>query len=366
MGFRCAYRDITKEKVDVIVNSLGINTERYGGVCQSIVNAAHKNKELVNFIASKNGVAKIGDMFLTEGFSLPTKHILHVIMPIFDLDKEMVIYERTIRDILVFCRKNGFKKVSIPNLGTVGNHYNPILAQNILMEMCSRFVEIFTEMDITIVKKPSCVEDVSLFRNNIRDEEMLGIHRDMERFESAMKAYHLGKDIPLVREERDYDLEFFSENGPILPMGWVKKAPYISHKTVILSDSELKRIKDPDDYLCAYSLKRYGVKKDEKTKHRINLFLGNGNVSQGSKYYNDWAVGGVKNNLNRKKMFKLVLATQMNREEAVQFLSFFGIDPYGHYYPMDRCVMYCVENGIFDLESINHQLEKDGLGTLYE
>lgn len=366
MGFRCAYRDITKEKVDVIVNSLGVNTERYGGVCDSIVKASHNNKELIDLIASKNGVAEVGDIFLSDGYSLPTKHILHVVMPIFDLDKEMVIYERTIRDVLVFCRQNGLKKVSIPNLGTVGNRYNPILAQNILMEMCSRFAEIFEEMDITVVKKPSDVKDVSMVSNFVRDDDILKIHRDINRFETSMKKYHLSNDVPLVREERDYDLEFFGEKGPILPMGWVKKAPYISHKTVSLSETELKKIKDVDDYLTAYTLKRYGVKKDEKAKHRINLFLGNGNVSQGSKYYNDWAIGGLKNTLNRKKMLKLVLATQMNYDEAVQFLSFFGIDPSGHYYPMDACVMYCVEHGIFDLESINHQLEKDGLGTLYE
>ena len=212
MGFRCLYRDITKEKVDVIVNSLGINTVRYGTVCRAIVGATNNNQELIDLIASKNGDARIGDMFLSDGYSLPAQHILHVVMPIYDLDKELVIYERTIRDILVFCRKNGLKKVSIPNLGTIGNHYNPVITQNILMEMCSRFAEIFEEMDITIVKKPTDVEDVSL-SPNIVENEISGVHMDMARFKDAMDHYHSKENPPLVREERDYDLEFFSENG---------------------------------------------------------------------------------------------------------------------------------------------------------
>ena len=139
MGFVILSRDITKEKVDVIVNSLGIVTNHYGAICKSILHAS-KSKELQKLIDDKNGKIEVGDMFFTDSYGLPAKKILHLVTPFYEFDKEYTAFETAIRDLLNLCRASGYKSISIPVLGTGANGYNPIEAQNILISMCASVI----------------------------------------------------------------------------------------------------------------------------------------------------------------------------------------------------------------------------------
>lgn len=365
MGFVILSRDITKEKVDVIVNSLGIVTNHYGAICSSILNATG-SKELKQIIDEKNGKVSVGDMFFTDSYGLPAKKILHLVTPFHKYDKEYTAFETAIRDILNLCRNSGYKSISIPILGTGANGYNPIEVQNILMAMCSGFADAYKEMNIRVIKKPviitnqynpdfDCFPDMEERRN----------HRDVMAFESAMMHYYKDRDIKLIREERDYDSKFFESGKPILPVGWAKENVDLNRKDITLTEEEKKKIKNIDDYIKTYLSKRYENKWNEQdsVKKRIKIYVGDGNFKQGSKYYYQMKTSEAETP-NRLKMFKIVLALETSENEALDFLQTFGIYP-SHKLPIEQCVMSCIRNSIYNMNSIDEELRRLKLGVLF-
>jgi O-acetyl-ADP-ribose deacetylase (regulator of RNase III)/transcriptional regulator with XRE-family HTH domain len=72
--------DITKMKVDAIVNAANPALQRGGGVCGAIFSAAGA-KEL-QAACNKIGGCKVGEAVITPGFNLPVKYIIHTVGPI--------------------------------------------------------------------------------------------------------------------------------------------------------------------------------------------------------------------------------------------------------------------------------------------
>ncbi|MGI6730804.1 MAG: macro domain-containing protein [Anaerovoracaceae bacterium] len=72
--------DITKMKVDVIVNAANSRLEQGGGVCGAIFAAAGADK--LREECRKIGYCATGNVVMTEGYDLPTKKIIHAVGPI--------------------------------------------------------------------------------------------------------------------------------------------------------------------------------------------------------------------------------------------------------------------------------------------
>lgn len=74
--------DITKMKIDTIVNAANTALKMGGGVCGSIFSAAgyEKLQEECDII----GKCNVGDAVITSGYSLPAKYIIHTVGPIWD------------------------------------------------------------------------------------------------------------------------------------------------------------------------------------------------------------------------------------------------------------------------------------------
>ena len=368
MGFSIVSADITKEKTDIIVNSLGIVTTHYGTICKAILEAA-KSAELKRTIDSKNGQLGIGNMFFTDGYSLPSKKILHLVTPFAKNDPDMSAFETALRDALIACRESGYTRMSIPLIGTIGNGYNPIEAQNILMEMCAGFVNCFPEMDIRVVKKPTYYKEPKTNDTNyiIRDEIFCGIHRDVMAFEEAMKKYYDERSVSYVREKRDYDERFFNKANPIKPLGWVEKPKNAKRQTIMFTNEEKNEAsKNVENYISIYIKKRFPNKWDSQDKVRkvLNTYVGNGNTKNGSKYVYELSYGNKKVP-NRMNMFKVVLALEMNEDEANDFLSTFGISPL-YSDSTEQCIMSCVRLNIYNMNSIDMELRKRKLKPLFE
>ena len=74
--------DITKMKVDTVVNAANTALKMGGGVCGAIFSAAgdEKLKEECDSI----GKCNVGEAVITSGYSLPAKYIIHTVGPIWD------------------------------------------------------------------------------------------------------------------------------------------------------------------------------------------------------------------------------------------------------------------------------------------
>ncbi|NLI60632.1 MAG: RNase III inhibitor [Clostridiales bacterium] len=81
MPFTIIRNDITKMKVDAIVNAANTKLLMGGGVCGAIFKAAGEAK--LRFACDKLSPIKIGEAVITPGFSLPAKYIIHTAGPVY-------------------------------------------------------------------------------------------------------------------------------------------------------------------------------------------------------------------------------------------------------------------------------------------
>jgi O-acetyl-ADP-ribose deacetylase (regulator of RNase III) len=81
MPFTIVRQDITKMKVDAIVNAANTDLAMGGGVCGAIFVAAGANE--LQAACVKLAPIKTGEAVITPGFNLPAKHVIHTAGPVF-------------------------------------------------------------------------------------------------------------------------------------------------------------------------------------------------------------------------------------------------------------------------------------------
>jgi len=82
MPFTIVRQDITKMKVDAIVNAANTELLMGGGVCGAIFHAAGADK--LQAACDKAAPIKTGDAAITSGFALPAKYVIHAAGPVYN------------------------------------------------------------------------------------------------------------------------------------------------------------------------------------------------------------------------------------------------------------------------------------------
>ena len=81
MPFTIVRQDITKMKVDAIVNAANTDLAMGGGVCGAIFKAAGASD--MQSACAKLAPIQTGDAVITPGFSLPAKYVIHTAGPVY-------------------------------------------------------------------------------------------------------------------------------------------------------------------------------------------------------------------------------------------------------------------------------------------
>lgn len=81
MPFTIVRQDITKMKVDAIVNAANTDLQMGGGVCGAIFNAAGAAQ--LQAACDKLAPIKTGEAVITPGFGLPAKYVIHAAGPVY-------------------------------------------------------------------------------------------------------------------------------------------------------------------------------------------------------------------------------------------------------------------------------------------
>ena len=114
--------DITKMKVDAIVNAANADLKMGGGVCGAIFNAAGISR--LRAACDLLSPIKIGESVITSGFDLPAKYIIHAAGPVYNdgNSNEAALLRSCYESALDIAKSLGCESVAFPLIssGTYG------------------------------------------------------------------------------------------------------------------------------------------------------------------------------------------------------------------------------------------------------
>lgn len=150
MPLQIIYGDITKLKVDAIVNAANKTLLGGGGVDGAIHKAAGSK---LLFECMKLGGCKVGQAKITSAYKLPCKYIIHTVGPKYrkgNAEKEKQLYD-CYYNSLCLANDYGLKSIAFPLISAGIYGYPEDDVMRIAEEAISKFLEI-NNLDVYIIK----------------------------------------------------------------------------------------------------------------------------------------------------------------------------------------------------------------------
>ena len=151
MAFRIVRNDITKMNTEAIVNTANTHV-KVGTGCDYAVYTSAGFDELLAYRRSNIGEVSEGEVFITPGFNLPAKYIIHAVSPYFidgnsgEEPKLRSCYKKS----LELARNKGLKSIAFPLISTGSFGYPKEEGMRIAVDEINAFL-MEHPMDIVLV-----------------------------------------------------------------------------------------------------------------------------------------------------------------------------------------------------------------------
>lgn len=143
-------QDITKLKVDAIVNAANCDLLAGGGVCGAIFQAAGRRQ--LQAACDRIGHVDTGDAVITPGFALPARYVIHTAGPVWrggtQGERELLFscYVSSLR----LAAQNGARSVAFPLISSGIYGYPPSAALAVATEAIRSYLQDDPDMEVTL------------------------------------------------------------------------------------------------------------------------------------------------------------------------------------------------------------------------
>lgn len=389
MSFEIRPLDITQVKCDVIVNSLGVreSVKVYGAICKSIVKAA-KSSELESEINSHTVDANPGKLYITKGYNLPTKNIIHIVTPYFSKDEQMLALEFVYKLALMTAYKKGWRHIAIPIIGTGANGYPHAYVLKMLTALVEAFSNTYPTMKVTVCMPVISSEDYEekfdakeldksikeYFKNNSE------LHiRDFEYDEHSFARLDY-QDIDFLLDYSDKEIievQYLDENRRYMRADYMvsgapfKQKPFLDEKEVLL-ESGKRPVKfdmssiglfSVTSYIDTYINTRFPTDAERKIvrRHVATVVGGEENKTSLKAKHNS---EDRRTTITLPVLMRYVLALHMTKQEADDLLLFCGkvFSPVGK---ADRVYQNIIKLKEYDIHEVNGLCLKEKVDIIF-
>lgn len=339
MPLRIVRNDIVKMTTDAIVNTANDHVA-VGTGCDGAVYRAAGYDELLNYRREYIGFVEEGGAFITPGFGLDARYIIHAVSPRF-IDGDHGEEEKLrscYRKSLQLAKENGVRSIAFPLISTGGFGYPKEEGLRIAVDEISAFL-FENEMDIFLV-----VFDEKSTRLGEK------IYPDLEAY-IDLHYVEVANDNEYAPIGFGFSTARLGQSRNIEPAYCVKEAAsvYFSERHGSKLDERIKHISDTYSEYLMYLIHEKNLTSKE--------------VYDGS-IVSKKVFSKIKNNRdyhpNKQTALRLCIGARLNLDEAKDLLARAG-------YALSPCdktdiiFSYFIENEIYDIIELDIQLEEHGL-----
>ncbi len=400
MPLRIVRNDITVMKTEAIVNTAN-DKPTVGTGCDHAVYEAAGYEQLLAYRREHIGTVKEGDVFLTPGFCLPAKYIIHAVSPLYvdGGSGEEELLRSCYRKSLALACENKIRSIAFPLISTGGFGYPKEEGMRIAVDEINAFLlthemliylVVFDEKATQMGKRLYPDLEVYIDRNYVRqkhEEEYDKVLQRDGRYESVPAAELIGKASArtgAARREKERQARAKAERaakrkgslklGDFLTGGTPAKKKAIqeesygrgltlSKPSISSPEDEDKAIEDLEEKLA----QRMEHMSDTFAQYLLYLISDKG--MENAEVYkraivNKKVFSKIKNNpdYHPQKLTALCLCigAKLNLDESKDLLSRAGyaLSPCDK---MDIIFSYFIEHEIYDMIELDIQLEEHGL-----
>lgn len=322
MPLEIVRNDITKMKVDAIVNAANESLLGGGGVDGAIHRAA--GPKLLAECRTLNG-CKTGSAKITKGYMLPAKYVIHTVGPVWrgGMFGEKELLESSYKTSLSLAKKYGCESVAFPLISAGVYGYPKDKAIRVAMDTITDFL---TENDMTVYL---VIFDRSAFQIS-------------SKLFSAIQEYIDDHYVEIHEESRSYRLRRIKQVQAVEDCCYEMAAPMAS-KTISLNDA-LKQMDESFSEMLLRKIDEKGMKDSECYK-KANIDRKLFSKIRSDKHYKP----------SKPTVLAFAIALELPLHETEDMLRKAGF-ALSHSNKFDIIVEFFIQNGKYDIYEINEAL----------